>query len=89
MNENFRNQLDRRLATVEGHVKAVRKMVSENQKCVDILTQITAIQRAVKKAGMELLKNHMGTCVKGGLKEGNESLADELNLLLGVYLWID
>lgn len=89
MNEDFKKTFDNRLATVEGHVKAVRKMVAENQSCVDVLIQITAIQRAVKKAGMELLKNHMEHCVKNGLKEGSESLADELKSLLGTYLWID
>lgn len=89
MNNDCVESLDRRLATIEGHVKAVRKMVAEDAKCVDVLTQITAIHRAVKKAGMELLKNHVEHCVKDGLKEGSELMADELNSLLGTYLWKD
>ena len=89
MNDNFKEQLDRRLATIEGHVRAVRKMISENKSCADILTQLTAVQRAVKKAGVELLRNHIEHCVKGGLKKGSEPLADELNSLLGAYLWMD
>lgn len=89
MEEKFKKTVDARLATIEGHIKAVRKMLDDDKSCVEIITQLSAIQRAVKKTGAEVLKNHMGHCIKDVMREGAEPMAEELNNLLGSYLWLD
>lgn len=61
-----------RLATIEGHLKSVRKMVEEERYCVDILKQSYAIERALQKFEAALLENHLHTCVPAGFKAGRD-----------------
>ncbi|MFI5267194.1 MAG: metal-sensitive transcriptional regulator [Chloroflexota bacterium] len=61
-----------RLATIEGHVKAIHKMVEEDQYCVDILKQSYAVERALKKFEAALLEGHLNSCVPTGFKEGRD-----------------
>ncbi|MDQ3930138.1 MAG: metal-sensitive transcriptional regulator [Chloroflexota bacterium] len=62
----------KRLAYIEGHLKGIRKMVEEDQYCVDILKQTYAVQRAIDKFESILLKGHLNSCVPSGMKEGRE-----------------
>ncbi len=62
----------KRLAYIEGHLKGIRKMVEEDQYCVDILKQTYAVQRAIDKFEGILLKGHLNSCVPNGVKEGRE-----------------
>ncbi len=69
----------KRLAYIEGHLKGIRKMVEEDQYCVDILKQTYAVQRAIEKFESTLLRGHLNTCVPEGIREGNEqSIINEL-----------
>ena len=75
-----KNALDVRLASIEGHVKGIRKMVQDGTYCVDILKQTYAIERALQKFEAELLRGHLSTCVPNGFKEGrNEAMIAELS----------
>jgi DNA-binding FrmR family transcriptional regulator len=65
-------ELDKRLATIEGHIKGIRKMVSEDTYCVDILKQAFAVERALKSFESELLRGHLSSCVPKGFKEGRK-----------------
>ena len=60
----------RRLAYIEGHLRGIRKMVEEDQYCVDILRQTHAIKRALDKLDALLLKGHLEGCVREGFAEG-------------------
>jgi CsoR family transcriptional regulator, copper-sensing transcriptional repressor len=62
-----------RLATIEGHLKGIRKMVDEDQYCVDVLKQTYAVERALKKFEAAMLESHIATCVPSGFKEGREA----------------
>ena len=62
-----------RLATIEGHVKAIRKMVEDDAYCVDVLKQSYAVERALKKFEGGLLEGHLQTCVPNGFKEGRDA----------------
>lgn len=62
--------LDARLASIEGHVRGVRKMLEDGVYCVDILKQTFAVERALKRFEAELLRRHLGGCVPRGFKEG-------------------
>jgi DNA-binding FrmR family transcriptional regulator len=61
-----------RLATIEGHLKGIRKMVDEDQYCVDILKQAYAVERALQKFESALLEGHLNSCVPTGFKEGRD-----------------
>jgi CsoR family transcriptional regulator, copper-sensing transcriptional repressor len=61
-----------RLATIEGHLKGIRKMVDEDQYCVDILKQAYAVERALQKMEAALLDGHLNGCVREGFKHGRD-----------------
>ena len=62
-----------RLATIEGHLRGVRKMVEDDVYCVDILKQSYAVERGVKAFESALLEGHLASCVPTGFKEGRDS----------------
>jgi CsoR family transcriptional regulator, copper-sensing transcriptional repressor len=56
----------KRLRRIEGQVRGVEKMVDEDRYCIDVVTQITAIESALDKVALELLEDHANHCVIGG-----------------------
>lgn len=75
--EEYRN-LVTRLNRIEGQVRGIRKMVEEERYCVDILTQVSAIQSALNSFSECLLSNHIHTCVVEDIQAGNLDVVDEL-----------
>ena len=72
--------LDSRLASIEGHIKGIRKMVDDGTYCVDVLKQTYAVERALQKFEAELLRGHLATCVPTGFQEGrNDAMITELS----------
>jgi DNA-binding FrmR family transcriptional regulator len=61
-----------RLASIEGHLKGIGKMVEEDKYCIDILKQSFAVERALKKFEEALLDGHLHGCVIEGFKEGRD-----------------
>lgn len=80
--------IDNRLATVEGHIRAVRKMLSQGKDCIEVITQLMAVERSIKKAGVLVLKSHLNYCVKEAVakRENAAQSVDELNKILEMYL---
>ena len=60
-----KQQLASRLARIEGQVRGIERMVEDERYCIDILTQISAIQAALDKVALGLLDDHANTCVVG------------------------
>jgi CsoR family transcriptional regulator, copper-sensing transcriptional repressor len=60
-----KEQLQARLRRIEGQVRGVQGMVADDRYCIDILTQIAAIQAALDKVALGLLDDHAHTCVIG------------------------
>lgn len=73
----YRNLLNR-LSRIEGQVRGVKNMVEEERYCVEILTQVSAIQSALNSFNKELLSNHIKTCVVEDIRGGDEQVVDEL-----------
>lgn len=71
-----------RLSRIEGQVRGVKSMVSEERYCVDILTQVSAIQAALNSFNKELLARHIKSCVSEDIRDGKEEAVDELCDLL-------
>ena len=74
-----KEQLLKRLRRVEGQVRGVERMVEEDRYCIDILTQISAVQAALDKVALGVLDDHARHCIVGGAAKGApEELGDEL-----------
>lgn len=71
----------KRLAYIEGHLRGVRKMVEEDQYCVDVLKQTYAIRRAIEKMEAKMLNGHLHHCVVDGIERGDTGVLDELSEL--------
>jgi CsoR family transcriptional regulator, copper-sensing transcriptional repressor len=79
-----KDALAKRLRRIEGQVRGVERMVDEDRYCIDVVTQISAIQAALDKVALGLLDGHARHCVVGGHADGNpEELTDELMAAVG------
>jgi CsoR family transcriptional regulator, copper-sensing transcriptional repressor len=79
-----REQLLKRLARIEGQVRGVERMVEDDRYCIDIVTQISAIQAALDKVALGLLDDHASHCIIGGAAEEQpDQLKDELMAAVG------
>ncbi|MBO5069842.1 MAG: metal-sensing transcriptional repressor [Roseburia sp.] len=81
-NLDERKDLITRLNRIEGQVRGVKAMVEDDRYCVDILTQVSAIQAALGSFSKELLSHHIKTCVSDDIRDGREESVDELCELL-------
>lgn len=74
-----KDELATRLRRIEGQVRGINRMVDQEQYCVDILTQIAAVQSALDKVSLGVLEDHVKGCVAdaAGSRRGPEVL-DEL-----------
>ena len=61
-----------RLRRMEGQVRGVQRMVEEDEYCLDVLTQLSAIIAAARQTGLLVLEDHVRGCVAGALQEGAE-----------------
>lgn len=75
--EEYRSLMNR-LSRIEGQVRGIRRMVENQAYCVDILTQVSAVQSALNAFNKELLGNHIKTCVADGIRAGDAEVIDEL-----------
>ena len=79
-----KDQLRKRLARIEGQVRGVERMVEDDRYCIDIVTQISAIQAALDKVALGLLDDHASHCIIGGAAdEQPDQLKDELMAAVG------
>jgi DNA-binding FrmR family transcriptional regulator len=63
----------RRLRRIEGQVRGLQRMVEDDKYCIDVLTQISATNRALQSVALQLLEEHMGTCVVDAARDGAEA----------------
>ena len=68
----------KRLHRVEGQVRGVERMVEEDRYCIDVVTQVTAIQAALDKVALELLSDHASHCVIGAAPGDQAERTEEL-----------
>jgi len=79
-----KEQLDGRLRRIEGQVRGIERMVEEDRYCIDILTQISAIQAALDKVALGLVDGHARHCMREGAAEGRaEEMTEEMMAAIG------
>lgn len=70
LTKDLRTDLDHRLARTEGHLRAVRQMLSEGESCDDLMIQLAAVRAATTQAIVKLFEGHMECCVKTCVQTG-------------------
>jgi DNA-binding FrmR family transcriptional regulator len=60
-----------RLARIEGHVRAVKRMVEEGRSCPDILVQVAAVRSALNSVGRVILEDHLKSCMVDAVRRGD------------------
>jgi CsoR family transcriptional regulator, copper-sensing transcriptional repressor len=82
MDSKTRDQVIRRLRSIQGHVKGIEKMVEEDQYCIDVMRQVIATQAAMAKVNEMILENHLNTCVieavRGDAPQARERVLEEI-----------
>jgi DNA-binding FrmR family transcriptional regulator len=73
-----KNQLLTRLRRIEGQVRGVERMVEQDRYCIDVLTQISAVQAALDSVALGLLDDHAHHCVVGASRSKQGEATDEL-----------
>lgn len=67
-----------RLSRIEGQIRGIRGMFERDAYCIDIITQVSAVSSALSAFNKELLFEHINTCVRDGVKCGDEEKLTEL-----------
>jgi DNA-binding FrmR family transcriptional regulator len=62
------DEIVRRLKSVEGHVRGIQRMVEEDAYCMDVVNQVLAVQRALKKVSALVLDRHLHTCATSAIR---------------------
>ena len=82
MDAKTRDQVIRRLRSIQGHVKGIEKMVQEDQYCIDVMRQVMATQAAMAKLNELILISHLNTCVieavRGDDPRAREKVLEEI-----------
>lgn len=78
-----KDALLKRLARVEGQVRGIARMVDEERYCIDVLTQISAVQKAIDAVALGLLDDHVRHCVLGSSGEVQADRTTELMAAVG------
>jgi DNA-binding FrmR family transcriptional regulator len=73
MRKNIKESTLKRLSRIEGQVRGLIRMVEEDRYCIDVVTQISAVRAALRRAEEEILRDHVGNCVEDAIVSGNRA----------------
>jgi CsoR family transcriptional regulator, copper-sensing transcriptional repressor len=68
----------KRLRRIEGQIRGLERMVSEDRYCADILVQISSVQEALRAVGRALMRNHLQHCASKAIQKGTPRQAEEM-----------
>ena len=77
------HDLLKRLARIEGQVRGIAGMVEDDRYCIDVLTQISAVRKAVDAAALELVDDHVRHCIADSSGAERTARTDELMAAVG------
>ena len=72
-----KQELVTRLRKIEGQVRGIERMLTDDRYCIDVLTQIAAARTALEKVGLEILDGHVTHCVHDAIASGDAAAAAE------------
>ena len=73
MQTNAKTSVTKRLKRIEGQVRGLVRMVEDDRYCIDIVTQISAVRSALRRAEEEILADHASHCVEHAIASGNKA----------------
>ena len=73
MRQDIKDSCLKRLGRIEGQVRGLARMVEDDRYCIDIVTQISAVRAALRRAEEEILRDHVAHCVEGAIVSGNRA----------------
>jgi CsoR family transcriptional regulator, copper-sensing transcriptional repressor len=73
-----KDAVQKRLRRIEGQIRGLQRMVDEDAYCIDVLTQISAVNRALQAVALELLDDHLSHCVAEALSEGGADAREKV-----------
>lgn len=76
--EEEKRQLIHRLNRISGQISGIKKMIDDDRYCGDILTQLSAVDKAVQSLSSVILERHMYSCIKKEVSSGNLEVVDEI-----------
>ncbi|HVM04878.1 MAG TPA: metal-sensitive transcriptional regulator [Acidimicrobiales bacterium] len=68
----------KRLSRIEGQVRGIRRMIDEDTYCIDVLTQVSAVTKALQAVAIGLLDEHVRHCVRNAVADGDEVALDTM-----------
>lgn len=75
----------KRLGRIEGQVRGIARMIESDEYCIDVLTQISAVTNALRRVGLGLLDEHLGSCVRAAVESepdhGDEKIAEAMGAI--------
>jgi CsoR family transcriptional regulator, copper-sensing transcriptional repressor len=77
-----REAILKRLARIEGQVRGLSRMVEQEAYCIDVLTQLGAVSKALDGVGLQVLSDHTDHCVRAAIEEGGAEAEEKVNELL-------
>ena len=72
----------KRINNIIGHLQGISNMIEENRDCSDVLIQLSAVNAAIRKLKIIILKDHVEHCIKAAIEEGDRETLDKLNRAL-------
>jgi CsoR family transcriptional regulator, copper-sensing transcriptional repressor len=79
---NSKDPLAKRLKRIEGQVRGLQRMIDEERYCIDVLTQIAAVNAALDSVALKVLEDHVAHCVREGGDEKVTELVDAVARLV-------
>jgi DNA-binding FrmR family transcriptional regulator len=73
MRKDIKESSRKRLNRIEGQVRGLVRMIEEDRYCIDIVTQISAVRAALRRAEEEILADHVAHCVEDAIASGNKT----------------
>jgi DNA-binding FrmR family transcriptional regulator len=82
MEDTLKKSSQSRLSRIEGQVRGIARMIDEDRYCIDVLTQLRAVQAALSKVEQEILREHLNHCVShvfhSGTDDDKRHMVDEI-----------
>jgi DNA-binding FrmR family transcriptional regulator len=76
---DHKDQVAKRLRRIEGQVRGIQQMIEDDRYCIDVLTQVSAVTKALQAVAIELVGDHLGTCVSEAVEAGGPGAQEKLS----------
>ena len=78
MQRETKKSCAKRLSRIEGQVRGIAKMIEDDKYCIDVLTQISAANSALRSVALNLLDEHLNHCVTRAVADGGDEANNKL-----------